>query len=250
MKNIKQNLLLALMVARLLAVPASATANELLVDTTFREADGKKISVEKKSEPPLERPTALLIVPPSTIALGTEKLGQLAPPYALVTVAASEKNPEVVANASVLWDLRSANLTSGKYIVTYKTVLLTEAAQGGTFIVVLGDGGKRLPQHWTQVPLTVSFRNGKMWVPGKDTSPMPVISGETYEVTIRFDLDTKTWSASANGAALVDGQPFPEAFQSLGNLQVIGLEFGCIAGRFDQPGGVYAIKNVRMTRGD
>ncbi len=247
------NKFLALAVMLVILWPASASArdHEVIIDTKFRADDGDTVHVDKDPVIPLESPSVSSVIPPSTIVVGKQVLGELQAPYALFTVAPRENEPEAAANAVLSWNLKKARLSSGRFAVSYQVVPVSESSQGGTFIVVLGDeSGQRIQQHWANTPLTVFFKKGNLQATGKSATPLAISFGDVYTVIISFDLDAKTWSVTANGASIVDTAQFPEQFQNSASLQVIGLEFGSLGGRSDRPGGVYALQDVKMTRAD
>lgn len=225
-----------------------------IVDTSF-QADGRDGKPETGSpkKAPLEKPTQLQVDPPSLLTVGTEPIGELASPYAVLEVKPREGKEDAPANVRIIWDMRALPpLTEGFFTVTYTAVILEPSDAGGRFCVTF-DTEAGVPEgrvHPSLRPLMVLCKGDRVTSNTKGASAVQVGIGKPFTVIMTCDLDKNIWSARVNGRKIADKVPFSEEFSlAYHERRVKGLEFGSIAGEDHQPTGKFVIADVKMETG-
>lgn len=246
-----------LLLATLTALAASQeTANALeIIDTRFAETHAESATAAVPGSPevlPLKAPTEIKVQPgETTLASGTESLNGWTSPYLLIQTGGLTAKPEFPAWASLSWNLEKLKLSSGVYQLAWKIMPLGGKFHGASATVALASSEGRpitpkLPPE--KMPLRVSFTDKGM-VRAVDRSDggelIPYEVDSPCEFVITFDLDAKTWSASANGAFLVENLAFPE--QLTASFPALMIQSITISGS-GVPGTGIALSDVRFTR--
>ncbi len=239
----------------LMSFPACAWCEQVLIDTDFSvKGDGTEFGVSPNpagmEELPLKSPTNIGVNPPSTITRGTEAVGKLPPPYARIQIDSPDGTEGSSSGATIRWNLKALGLESGRYRLTYKIVPLTLGIPGGRMhVTLLGENGKPMEGHPSVIPLQVVFTKDK--IQAAHSAPAEgYMDNEIYEIEMTFDLDKKTWSASVNGASLLDERPFPENHLTAPSLRIGDLSFKSQGGLGDRAGSIWALTAVKMVKLD
>lgn len=249
MKSLRSlTLSLALLAWMAPALPAS----EVLVDCQFSEFTNVGDLTASGQAIPLKQPTKLSANAPSTVELGTEALGELKPPYALLKVQPRDDKPEVPANTSVIWELPAGQegLTTGKYQLSFTAAVVESAPAGGLLAVNFdNDGANVASVHPSHKPVRTLFRGDTITTPVRRAEAIPLNPGAVVEVVIQFDLDAKTWGVTANGSVLLEPRPFEEAFlTACSTPRIRGVEFGSLGGEGHSPSGSFALSKVKLEK--
>ena len=241
--------------AILLAGPFPLFAGQVIVDTDFSQADpdgqlltsGKPVDL---AQLPLKMPTTARTNPKSTLKAGRETLGDLKPPYALIKLEQAADNPNASGGVALQWDLHELGLERGRYKLTYQIASLVEGSDGGKVMVTLADEtGKPLSVHPTAVPMQVFFNKNKL---AARYNGQGQVYGENQflSVEITFDLDKKTWSASADDVLLADELPFPPEYLEASMLHIATLGLFLGGGQVDLPGTGWALAHMKLEKLD
>ena len=239
----------------LMSLPGSVWGEQVLIDTDFSvKGDGAEFGISPNptdmGELPLKSPTNIGVNPPSTIAPGTEAVGKLPPPYARIQIESPDGHEGISSGATIRWNLKELGLESGRYRLTYKIVPLTSGIPGGRIhVTLLGEDGKPMEGHPTIIPLQVVFTKDK--IQAAYNAPSEVyMENEIYEIEMTFDLDQKNWSASVNGASLLDARPFPENHLTATSLRIGDVSFKSQGGLGDRAGSIWAMTAVKLVKLD
>lgn len=230
-------------------------AGQIFIDTDFSlaSADGTLETAGKPVDAgqlPLKAPTRATALTQSTLKAATEPLGDLKPPYALVTLGPSEANPEVTGYGSLQWDLREMALETGRFKLTYQIASLAAGVAGGKLNIGLVDeAGKSISAHPTQWPLQVFFNKERLQATYSNPG-VPYGETQLFTVEITVDLDKKIWSATADGQPLVTDLPFAEAYQQAAALRISVVELSAGSTSGDTAGSGYAIAQVKLIQLD
>lgn len=204
------------------------------------------------SELPLTAPTKISASAPSTAIPGTEAVGEMKPPYALVSVRDRENTPGAPANVNIQWDLSKVPLEQGRYQFQFRVAVADFLSDAGNFLVGLLDAEEKPVQSSLGNLPRVTFSDGK--IRSTHLRPgMPYSPGETYLIEIIVDTRQMTWSATANGDELQVEAPLnPEFLEQLGGQFRIGSLTYVSTGGMDnsRPGSVLGIADVKLTKLD
>ncbi|MEI8310803.1 MAG: hypothetical protein WCH98_08610 [Verrucomicrobiota bacterium] len=242
-------------VSLLMSLPGSAWSEQVLIDTDFSvKADGAEFGISPNPtdmvELPLKSPTHIGVNPPSRITRGAEAVGKLPPPYARIQIESKDGLEGSSSGATISWNLKQLGLESGRYRLTYKIVPLTAGIPGGRMhVTLLGDDGKPMEGHPTIIPLQVAFTKDKI-LASHNARSEAYMENEIYEIEMTFDLDQKTWSASVNGASLLDARPFPENHIAAPSLRIGDVSFKNQGGLGDRAGSIWALTAVKLVKLD
>jgi len=234
---------------------ALADGPQVLIDTKFDSTNatgGLGTSPEPSTiaDLPLKTPTQVSAHSPSTIVGGKDSMGEVSPPYALLTAAASVENPDVVASTEILWRLNKLHLTSGQYEITYKVTQLVEETKRGDCLriyLVKEDGNSPggPGTHPVSQFLGLMFQNGQLQT---NTSGLRGIAvGDTQHIRITLDLDNQLWSVYANDTPIAEKLPFTSTLKG-GGLHIGYINFGSDGGLGDHSGGACALSDLKMVR--
>ncbi|MEI6494425.1 MAG: hypothetical protein WCO94_17900 [Verrucomicrobiota bacterium] len=226
----------------------------LIVNTRFDQVAEGQLAASPPpvslSELPLTAPTKISVSPPSTALPGTEAIGEMKPPYAMVRVRERENNPAAPANVFIDWDLSKVPLEPGRYQFQFRVAVADFVNDAGNFLVNLLDAdGKPVQSHLGNLP-RVTFSDGKL----RSLNPrsaMPYSAGETYLIEIIVDTQQMTWSSSENGDQLQVEIPLnPVLIEQLGGQCRIGSLTYVSTGGMDnsRPGSALGITDVKATK--
>ncbi|MEI8309313.1 MAG: hypothetical protein WCH98_01015 [Verrucomicrobiota bacterium] len=226
----------------------------LVINTRFDQVANGQLAASPPpvslSELPLTAPTKISVSPPSTAVPGTEAVGAMKPPYAMVRVRGRENNPAAPANVFIQWDLSKLPLEPGRYQFQFRVAVADFVNDAGNFLVPLLDAdGKPAQTHLGNLP-RVTFSDGKLRS-HNPKSAMPYSAGETYLIEIIVDTQQLTWSSTANGDQLQVEIPFnPVLLEQLGGQCRIGsLTYASMGGMDNsRPGSALGITDVKLTK--
>ena len=222
----------------------------LIVNTRFDQVADGQLAVSPPpvslSDLPLTAPTRIGVSPPSTAAPGTQAVGEMKPPYAMVSVRGREDNPEAPANVYITWDLSKVPLEPGRYQLQFRVAVADFVNDAGNFLVGLLDvDGKPVQGTHPSSGPGVRFSDGKL------ERKIPYSTGETYLIEIIVDTQQLTWSSSVNGDQLqVENSFDPAWIEHLGGGCGIGSLTYVSTGGMDnsRPGSALGIADVKVTK--
>lgn len=244
----KPTLKAALLLVGLLSC-GSLCAEEVLIQSDFPSIIVNENVAEpptSAAELPLKTPTRITAKEPSTVEVGTDPVGDLKPPYALIKIEPLAENPESSGIVNIRWDLSKLPLEPGRYQLSWRfAVIQPDGSPGRVRIILLNDAGKPLEGHSASLPPVVSFGGGRFYS-DKCPAPKPIRPGESYELEIVLDTKELTWGVKINGEFFREEQPFTQEYiDQLQNGATIGrVEYEASGGLGDGPGAELAIGNV------
>ena len=236
----------------LIAFTAIGTAiadNAVIIDTQFSNASAGQIIATAQADPPLVDPSRISATPPSTIVAGTEPVGEMKPPFALITVKERENNPAAPANVGIVWNFDKVDLEPGRYRVRFRVGIVDVMSDAGNFVIGLLDGnGKQAQIHLGSIP-HISFSDGKIRANNK--TGIPYSPGSTYLLEMILDTKQATWSASVDGESLQEEIALkPEVLEQLeGQLRIGSVGYFSLGGMdSSRPGSILALGDVKMEK--
>jgi len=248
-------------IAALLFALGAANSAEPIIDTHFDNttADGALQatgSAATEGDLPLKTPTQIQLVPssagaPSSATRGSEAIGSLRPPYALLQAGEREDAPGTVAGVVLNWDLRKLGLSSGVYKLSYDALARQDDKNGGWFAVnfVVKPAYDGPPIHPTNRPISVRFGGKQIFVAGSPVRA-PSVPDESHHYEITIDLDKKTWAITMDGNPWIEATPFPDFLNTGGETSIGTITFGSTGGLGDSADAAFAIANVKLLRAD
>jgi hypothetical protein len=229
---------------------------KLIIQTRFDIKTGSELltveAPENEAALPLTSPTGVSAREPSAIVSGSEKQGELKPPYALVELRsdpAGEGGGQWSA-ANIDWDLRKLQLEPGRYSVRFELTLLEVENDGGTFLITFcDDAGELFTGHPIGSRIAFVISKGMIGLPVKT---LPAALNTSYKVEMIVDTENRTSVVLLDGEPILEESEFPESITSL-------MQNGCRIAQFSYrsaPGLDYsntgkttiAIRNVEMAR--
>lgn len=223
--------------------------NPVIIDTRFSNAAAGQIIATAQADPPLVDPSRISASAPSTIVAGTEQVGEMKPPFALITVKERENNPAAPANVGIVWSLDKVDLEPGRYRIQFRVGVVDVMSDAGNFAVGLLDGnGKQAQIHLGNIP-HISFSDGKIRANTK--TGIPYSPGSTYLLEMIVDTKQATWSASVDGESLQDEVALkPEILEQLdGQLRIGSVGYFSLGGMDNsRPGSILALSDVKMEK--
>jgi len=236
----------------LFAIAAFGTAladTPVIIDTRFNNASAGQIIATAQADPPLVEPSRISASAPSTIVAGTEQVGEMKPPFALITVKERENNPAAPANVGIIWNLDKVDLEPGRYRIQFRVGVVDAMNDAGNFTVGLLDGnGKPAQLHLGHIP-HISFSDGKIRANPK--IGIPYSPGSTYLLEMILDTTQATWSASVDGEPLQDETPLKADIlaQLDGQLRIGSVGYFSLGGMdSSRPGSILALGEVKMEK--
>ena len=116
-------------------------------------------------------------------------------------------------------------------------------------VALSDDAGKPFPVHPTAVPMQVFFNKSKLAARYNGQGQV-YAENQFLSVVITFDMDKKTWSASADDVSLVDELPFAPEYLEAPSLRIATLGLSLGGGQADLPGTGWALAHVKLEKLD